>query len=174
MPIVPLNYFEPTPSTEGISYTAPSTTAKNAFVKVELPMPYSAADMEDLESFEVLLRQYKSLGAEASALTNVTAPTLGSAGAPPLADELRGKLMLVNQDNGEVVGELDQELDVEDEQRLARDPKGKPVMLNFGNVIDGYAPKVKVQTVPQEELDDWMLKGAHNVRWVTRGDKQLI
>ena len=119
--------------------------------------------MEDLESFEVLLRQYKCLGAEATALSGIDTP-LGGANAPPMADELRGRLMLINEDNGEVVGELDQSLDADDDKMLADQDRNKPVMVDFGNVVDGYAPVVKVQTVPQDELDDWMLLGAHKFR----------
>ena len=72
--------------------------------------------------------------------------------------------MLVNEENGEVVGELDQEFDVEEDKKLAQENRNKPVMLDFGDVVNGFSPSVKIQTVPQDELDDWMLKGAHNIR----------
>jgi hypothetical protein len=78
---------------------------------------------------------------------------------------MRGRLVLVNQDNGEVVGQLDESIDVETDGKVAMDGKDKPVVLDFGNEIAGYAPKVKVQTVPEDELDDWMLKSAHTLRY---------
>ena len=163
MPIIPEQELKPQPGEEGITYSVASPNVPKASLLIVLPSPTSSADMEDLESFEVLLRQYRSLGAEATALANVTVPAPGSA-PPPMGQELRGRLMLVNEENGEVVGELDQEFDVEEDNKLAQENRNKPVMLDFGNVVDGYSPSVKVQTVPQDELDDWMLKGAHNIR----------
>ena len=137
-------------------------------LRLILPSPSSSADMEDLESFELLLRQYRCLGAEETALANVSAPPRGATTTPAMAEELRGRLMLVNEDDGEVVGELDQSFDVDEDRNLAGEDRNKPVMLDFGEVVDGYSPSVKVRTVPQDELDDWMLKGAHNIRWVNR------
>ncbi len=156
MPLIPEQELKPQPSAEGITYSAESPNLSKASLLVVLPTPSSSADMEDLESFEVLLRQYKSLGPEETALANVS--------PPPLGEEPRGRFMLVNEENGEVVGELDQNFDVEEDRKLAAEDRNKPVMLNFGELVDGFSPVVKVQTVPQDELDDWMLKGAHNIR----------
>jgi spartin len=184
MPLMPQQPITPVETASGIAYGVQSSEIKTARLEITLPSPGSAADLEDLDSFEVLLRQYGSLGKDVTALRNVTAPLLGSAShapvpAPtsvisneprggantaPLPEEMRGKLVLVNEDNGEVVGELDQSIDIEDDKRIASDSKNKPVVLDFGDVMPGYAPKVKIQTVPQDELDDWMLRSAHEVR----------
>ena len=164
MPIIPEQYLKPVPGKDGITYSAASSTVSTAYLLIVLPSPGSEADMEDLESFEVLLRQYKSLGVVDTALANITAPPAGSSSAP-LAEELRGRLMLVNEDNGEIMGELNQEFDVEEDKRLAAEDRNKPVVLNFGDVVDGFSPTVKVQTVPEAELDDWMLRGAHELRY---------
>ena len=164
MPVIPEQELVPQPGGEGITYSVASPNVPKASLQIVIPSPSSSADMEDLESFEVLLRQYKSIGAEATALANVTVPPLGSASAAPMAEELRGRLMLVNEDNGEVVGEFDESFDMEEDQKLASENRDKPVMLDFGDVVEGYSPSVKVRTVPQDELDDWMLKGAHTIR----------
>lgn len=166
MPLIPQQESKPLHDTEGITYSVASPNVPNASLLIILPLPSSSTEMKDLESFEVLLRQYKSLGPEVTALANVSAPPLGSARGPPMAEELRGRLMLVNEDNGEVVGELDQEFDMDEDTKLSEENRNKPVMLDFGEIVNGYQPVVKVQTVPQDELDDWMLKGAHNIRWV--------
>ncbi|ORY32806.1 senescence-associated protein-domain-containing protein [Naematelia encephala] len=163
MPVVPLQEFTPSPDPDGIAYTVASHSVPNASLILILPKPSSAADMDDLESFEVLLRQYKSLGAEATALTGVTAPLLGTSSPQPLPEDMRGRLMLVNKDNGEVVGELDHTFDLEEHKSLAQDPKSRPVLLDFGDVVDGYSPTIKVRTIPEDELDDWMLRGAHEI-----------
>jgi hypothetical protein len=171
MPLMPEQYLNPSEDTSrGITYSLASPTITNASLQFTLPLPNSAAAMEDLDSFEVLLRQYGSLRPDDTALTNVTATPLqdgGGNGNQPLPEEMRGKVVLVNQDNGEVVGELSESIDVETDGKVALDGKDKPVILDFGNEIAGYAPKVKVQTVPEDELDDWMLKSAHTLSYVS-------
>ena len=165
MPLIPETYLIPSAASDSISYTIPSPHVPNAFLLIELPKPATAADMEDLDSFEVLLRQYKSLGAEASALSGITVPRLGAnTPSTPAPENMRGKVVLVNEDTGEVVGELDQSIDVDEDKRVAGDDKNRPVVLDFGNVVEGYAPKVQIQTVAEEDMDDWVLRGAHHIR----------
>lgn len=177
MPLMPEQYLTPAPSASasagevagkgaGVGYIIPSPHVPNASLRLTLPLPSSAADMEDLDSFEVLLRQYGSIRADETALADVSAVPMGAREDAPLPEEMRGRLVLVNQDNGEVVGQLDENIDVEADKQVANDKTNKPVVLDFGNEIAGYAPKVKVQTVPEDELDDWMLKSAHTLRSV--------
>ena len=174
IPLVPETYLVPSTTSEGITYQIPSPHVPNASLQVILPSPGSSADLEDLDSFEVLLKQYGSLAKDSSALKNVVVPPLGSVqSAPPgqgqqaLAPEnMRGKVVIMNEETGEIVGELDQDIDVEADKRLAGDDKNRPVVLDFGNVVEGYAPKVTVQRIQQEDMDDWLLKGAHHIRWV--------
>lgn len=157
MPLIPTQACTPSLNTlEGVSYTFASQTIPDAQIILTLPLPGSTAELEDLDSFEVLLRQYGNLGAEATGLEGVTAPKLN--------EEMKGKLVLVNEESGEVVGELDQTLDVVEDKKVGQGSKDKPVILDFGDVVDGYAPKVVVQTVPESEMDDWLLKGAHYLR----------
>ena len=167
MPLIPTQMLTPLQSPEGVAYTVPSPTIPNASLQLILPRPGSAADMEDLDSLEVLLKQYKSLDPEATALEGIDANSLGN-GQGVAPEDMRGRLVLINEDNGEVVGELDQQLDVQEDARVGRDAQNRPVILDFGNVIDGYAPKVKIQTVPEDEMEDWMLRGAHHLRSVDR------
>jgi hypothetical protein len=141
---------------EGVSYTFASATVPDAKVAITLPLPGSTAELEDLDSLEVLLKQYGCLGAEATALEGVTAPQLN--------DDMKGKLVLVNEETGEMVGELDQTLDVVEDKKVGMGSNNKPVILDFGDVVEGYAPKVVVQTVPENEMDDWLLKSAHYLR----------
>jgi spartin len=166
MPLMPEQYLYPSEDvSRAITYSLASPTVQNASLQLTLPLPASAADMEDLDSFEVLLRQYGALKPDDTALTNVTAKPLGTSNAP-LPEDMRGKVVLINQDNGEVVGELSESIDVETDGKVLNDNKNKPVILDFGNEIAGYAPKVKIQTVPEDELDDWMLKSAHTLSYV--------
>jgi hypothetical protein len=162
MPLLPTQLAHPSRIPDGISYAFDSQTIPEAKISVVLPLPASTADLEDLDSLEILLRQYGSLLPNSTALEGLTAPPLGSATAQK---DLRGRIVLVDEENGEVVGELDQQLDLEEDKRVAAGGNDQPVMLDFGELVDGYAPKVVVQTVPEEEMDDWILKGAHYMRW---------
>lgn len=181
MPLIPETYLVPTASSEGISYTIPSPHVPNASVQIILPSPASSADMEDLDSFEVLLKQYQSLAKDSTALSGVVVPPLGGTtvsgagigdtksaqGSTNAPEDMRGKVVLINEETGEVVGELDQTLDVEEDKKLGSGDQARPVVLDFGNVVEGYAPKVTVQTIKEEDMDDWLLRGAHNIRCAT-------
>ncbi|WVF71404.1 hypothetical protein IAT40_006208 [Kwoniella sp. CBS 6097] len=203
MPLIPTQLLRPSSDTsisstaspgagagkdkEGVAYTAESPHIPGASVLLNLPVPRSQADLEDLDSFEILLRQYGSLGAESTALANFNPASFQTASAspstsstarvpavsgsgtgtasPPLApEELRGQIVLINEDNGEVVGQFDQRIDMEEDAKLAGEDKNKPVVLDFGHLREGQdALKVKVKAVPEEDLDDWLLRGAHNI-----------
>ncbi|WWC62042.1 uncharacterized protein I303_104630 [Kwoniella dejecticola CBS 10117] len=178
MPIIPSSQMIPHQEKDGIVYQVSSTTIPNASVLFTLPLPSSQADLEDLDSLEVLLKQYGCLGKDLSALEGVTvapqqhpssyeyASTSRAGGQEEaLAPEgLRGRIVLINEDNGEVVGELDQTFDVEEDRKLMNEDKNKPVMLDFGHLREGQeALRVKVKSVPEEDLDDWLLRGAHKV-----------
>ncbi|KAJ9091198.1 hypothetical protein QFC19_009194 [Naganishia cerealis] len=84
-----------------------------------------------------------------------------------------GRFVLVDEDTGQVIGELDNRIDVEvgsgvDAGRpgvtAAGDGKsGAPVVVDFGVLDEGWAQKVTVRSVDERDMDDWMLKGAHYI-----------
>ncbi|ORX35813.1 hypothetical protein BD324DRAFT_631808 [Kockovaella imperatae] len=170
--LIPKQHLQPLPQpVEGVQYHIPSEKRKDMYLNLMLPKPSSSADLEDLESFEVLLRQYECLGEKATALDGVEAKPLGSStfsginasSSEPLPEAVRGKLLLVNEDNGEIIGEMDQEMTAEEGANIAATDKSRPVVLDFGGDIQGYSHSVKVKTFKEEDMDDWMLRGAHNL-----------
>ncbi|WVQ80814.1 hypothetical protein IAT38_002921 [Cryptococcus sp. DSM 104549] len=174
MPAIPEQLFKPQPDNDGITYAVASAHVPGASILFTLPKPTSAAAAEDLQSFETLIRQYGCLAEDATALSGVAMPSQAGGGPssvnylgsspPPAPEELRGRLVLVNEDNGEIIGEMDQRLDVEEDGKIAGGAKNQPVMLDFEQLREGQdALRVKVKTVPAEELDDWMLRGAHQI-----------
>ncbi|WWC89253.1 uncharacterized protein L201_004174 [Kwoniella dendrophila CBS 6074] len=194
MPIIPNSEMLPKYiHGEGIIYTIPSPHISNASILFNLPLPNSQADLEDLDSFEVLLRQYGCLSINQTALSNITlplqntqrqqrtsaVPSSSSTGGSQHVDnkgrgeeemlapeELRGRIVLINEDNGQVVGELEQQFDIEEDKKLLNEDKSKPVMLDFtGQLREGQqALQVKVRTIPEEDLqDDWILRGANTL-----------
>ena len=168
VPLIPNHPLVPVEQpTQGIQYSIASPNVKRATLTLTLPKPSSLADLEDLDSFEVLIRQYGCLGAEATALEGVEVmPAQGSAASgstnAPLPADMRGKLVLVNEDNGEIIGEMDQQIDVD--MAVAGADTNQPVILDFGGEIRGFDHVVKIKTVSEADMDDWLLKGAHTVR----------
>jgi hypothetical protein len=160
-----------------------------------LPVPANKDDEDDVQTFEVLLRQYgclpmqevpevKGQAAVASRSSGdlrslgITSATSSTPGAPPLPPrspvpsvtetKQQGRLVLVDSTSGEVVGEIDQAVNVEEDPALSE--KGKeqqPVIIDFGDIeYSGVAKTIEVKTVAEEDMDDWMLRGAHYLRWV--------
>lgn len=79
--------------------------------------------------------------------------------------DLRGKLLLIDEDTGEVLGEMDAgELGVDD---VTAGGKGnEPVVIDLERVDGRFVAGIKVTEVPKEEMDDWMLKSAASLSYI--------
>lgn len=92
---------------------------------------------------------------------------------------LRGKLLLIDEDTGEVLGEMETgALELEDDTHGAPGAGGKeqgPVVLDLENLQEGKViGGIKVTEVPKDEMDDWMLKGASNLSCVPLHVQPLV
>ncbi|WVQ72507.1 hypothetical protein IAR50_002063 [Cryptococcus sp. DSM 104548] len=160
--VTPGELFTPQVTKDSVTYTMASRDVPGASIAFVVPYPQTNAQLEDLESLELLLHQYKSLGAEATALAGIEPQSWAGPALAP--EELRGKLVLVNNDNGEVLGEMDQNLDMEVDKRVSKEDENLPVVLDFEQVLEGHQTlRVKVKTVPEGEQDDWLLRGASSI-----------
>jgi len=182
-----------TSASGGRTFTIPSdifSGNNNAAIMLTLPVAANKDDEDDVQTFEVLLKQYGCLPLQEvpevdgqSAVASESPgdlPALGNksalfstSGAPPLPTrslapstedtKAQGRLVLVDSASGEVVGEIDQTVKVEEDPALSE--KGKeqqPVIIDFGDIeYSGVAKTIEVKTVAEEDMDDWMLKGAH-------------
>ena len=147
-----------------------------------LPSPKDAAEREDLETFEVILAQYAVLQRE-----NTTTPLgvpLGSPGVPSPSTtgsridaeaDLKGRLVLVDEDNGQVVGLLDEHFNIREDEGMHVEGNEKyPVVVEIpadDDDDDGPSvgrsgsgtPKVKreifVHTIPVDD-SDWISQTA--------------
>lgn len=178
----------------GPEYTISDPTIPNGKIVIRIEAPRSQAEFEDLNSFESLLTQYGSINPEETGLTGIIVPVLihpptddsiaavdtneknklpptydGQMLAPPIVHstaDLRGRLVLVDEGTGAVLGELDSTpSDSKDQaaQLAATDPS-QPVLVDFGALVGSYVGhNVTVSTVPQDELDDWIFRGADKV-----------
>jgi hypothetical protein len=163
LPLIPSQQMHISRTAGEIGYSIPSNELEGASLLLRFPAPKDGVEIEEIQSLEGLLYQYGCLDRDVSALGGIP----GTEPADQPAD-MRGKLVLINEDSGQVLGEIDQSLDIEEDGKVGEDGREKqPVVLDFGAVVHGQmAGEVVVKTVPEDELDDWMLKGAHYLRFV--------
>lgn len=173
-------------------------------VQLYLPRAASQEDKEDQETFEILLKQYGCLpssqvsreikgsaaivegsgGGGGGSTVGKQPPQYSSApGSGTATPRTRtqaaegGRFVLVDEDTGQVIGELDNKIDVEVGQgvnaggapagQLGDHKQNQPVVVDFGVLDEGWAQKVTVQSIEERDMDDWMLKGAHYIRCVS-------
>jgi hypothetical protein len=179
----------------GPRYTITHPDVPNASVVLTFEAPRSGNELADMENFEALLTQYGSLHPEASGLVGVIAPVLihpptedsiaavetNEANkmpgtyhpdklAPPVLSggaDLRGKIVLVDDTTGAIIGELEESPvgSAADAAALAATDPSRPVVVDFGALVDSYVGhNVTVTTVPQDELDDWIFRSADILR----------
>lgn len=160
----PGQMFKPYVQGDKITYEMTSKDIPGASLLFSTPYPTSGSDLESLQSLESLLHQYGCLAPETTALSGIS--TARNTGQPSQTapDELRGKLVLVNEDNGEIIGEMDQQLELQEDSKIAQESKLNPVVLDFEQFREGQeALRVKVKTIPEKDLDDWLLRGANSL-----------
>lgn len=124
---------------------------------------------EDVELFHSVLVGYSSDlrgGGDAAALFPAAGPHY-----PQREENLRGRFILVNEDNGEVIGELDESIRAREDPSLGETETGHendPVVVELpeDDTLDGLRNvEVLVRTVPPEDRD-WMMRSALFARYV--------
>jgi spartin len=169
-----------------VTFTVPSTTVRNAFVEIVIPRPSTEEDQQDLETYEILLKQYgvlhippqyvnreipgSSLIESVTSASTPASPIGGkSVNAPPPIpprpgmrhSASGGRFVLVDESTGQIVGELDQQLSVEEGKQVMGNSSSEPVVVDFGQLDAGVIGKITVKTIDEADMNDWMLKGAH-------------
>ncbi|KAI0648358.1 hypothetical protein C8Q79DRAFT_571098 [Trametes meyenii] len=155
------------------------------YLTVPIPARPDAHRAETVEAFDHILAQYAEVSglsldpATRSPNSNAQSPT---AGQPD--QDLRGRLVLVDEESGEVVGELPNRVHISEDPALAKAEKGKdgepaPVLLELPpDVYDAYtgqgtsvvpyhepesdldeAKEIFVRAIPPED-QDWITKSA--------------
>ena len=160
------------------TYTFDDTTEDPPDIVITFPeAKRDSVFEEDIQIFEGILAQYADLrrsdpagsaiasAAETSrgATTAVAGP---SANSPTPPRDLRGQLVLINEDNGEVVGEFDSRIRIQEDPRLhERGHVDDPVVIEVSDERDMGALELFALAVPSEE-QDWMTKSASVIRYV--------
>lgn len=148
------------------TFSAPkSGTNDNVGFKVRLPPPADEETKEDTRTFEGILTQY--LNFSTSSVLDKGPPEyphIGPSGVleGPNAAELKGHLLLVNEDSGEVLGELDNQLTIREDESLKKDSGDVIVELPADGDLAGEG---HVSAYDHGE-SGWLLRGASYVRYI--------
>ncbi|KAH9857567.1 hypothetical protein C2E23DRAFT_899979 [Lenzites betulinus] len=175
------------------TYTFQSTTLDPAqapspiYLSVPIPSRPDAHRAETIEAFDHILAQYADFDGLPPSPVSTSQGQPGQGSLPPAPqasgqEDLRGKLVLMDEESGEIVGELPNRLHVKEDPALVRAEKGKdgepaPVLLELPpDVYDAYtgqgasivpyhdteleeAREIFVSAIPPED-QDWMTKSA--------------
>ena len=147
-------------------------TRDDAEFTVELPDQNTDENVELFHS--VLVGYVTDLRVQGEPLQSAPAPPARVVGEETAAagpeEDLRGRFVLMNEDDGEIVGTLDSSVRVNEDPSLAeRGHETDPIVVELPEGADTLEElsdvEVLVRTIPPEERD-WMLKGAVFVRHV--------
>jgi spartin len=126
---------------------------------------------EDLETFETIIAQYADFRGTLSSQPPSLAKA--SAGASDHPQDLRGHLVLINEDSGEVIGQVDtdRKFKIEEDARLGeKGRENEPVVVEIpdrhegaGSATEEDPLHIYVGMIPPGE-ENWMTKGATVVR----------
>ncbi|KAJ7272939.1 senescence-associated protein-domain-containing protein [Mycena rebaudengoi] len=177
LPIDPTRIIDVNVSESGSrKYTFLPTDADPVQLSLTVAVPNlpDAHFLEDVEVFESILAQYATLR-DASVETPPPPPPV----LPRIDDpELRGHLVLVNQDNGEVVGEFDRKFSLQEDPALSK--KGHeddPVIIELAesglSEGDARAMEMFVRAIPPDQ-HDWITRGATIISHAISGSTSLL
>ncbi|KZT29978.1 hypothetical protein NEOLEDRAFT_491252 [Neolentinus lepideus HHB14362 ss-1] len=140
----------------------------------------SKAAVPDAETFDGILGQYADNFYAADILESRSAPSTQASQAISVDrkdEDLRGHLVLVDEDNGQVLGALDTKLKVHEDPSLHERGENEPVVIEVPEDEDLDtlgAHEVFVRAIPPEE-HNWMTKGASYLsQAITAGTALLL
>lgn len=141
-------------------------------LKIAVPEDVQPYFIEDIETFEGILAQYADFQAASQTQQgSKSAETLETTKISPQGSgDLRGRLVLVNQDNGEVVGEFDDKLKVQEDPSLrAKGHEDDPVVIEIPSDAETNegSREVFARAVAADQRD-WITQSATVVRCVSQ------
>ncbi|KAJ7684493.1 hypothetical protein DFH06DRAFT_1155820 [Mycena polygramma] len=145
-------------------------------ITIAVPNYPDAHFLENVEIFETIIAQYADLRGELAHDTPDLAPNIYEKAG---AEDLRGHLVLVNQDNGEVVGEFDKKFSVQEDPTLSKKGhEGDTVVIEIpeGTDDDEYnanALEIFARAIPPDQ-QDWITKGATIISHAISGSTTLL
>jgi len=156
MPIAPNQVIRHSRANHTFIFEAPTGD-----VILHLRAPSTPSEAEDVETLEVILAQYGVLIAEDPDGKNSERD-----------GDLKGRLALVDEDNGEVVGTLGDQFKIREDASLGVKGREKdPVVIDIpdGDVVGS---EMYVYGIPYEQ-EDTLMKGAALLRYVPQLDTSV-
>jgi spartin len=143
-------------------YSLPMTSSGGGELILTLPAPNTTNQKEDVETLEVILAQYLVLQIEEDA----PPPFEGSSTDFNPDGDLKGRLILVDEDNGQVVGTLGEQFSLQEDASLRAEGSEKaPVLVEIpdeedeGSSSQGARRPIFVHTIAVDD-SDWVSKTA--------------
>lgn len=143
-------------NTYTLPLTGPGAIYGDATLTIVLPTPSVSRLQEDYETLEVIFAQYAVL----QTITPPSGPPPTSATGTPLPLEhdgdLKGRLILVDDENGQVIGELSENVQVHEDEAMKFPPRGHekdPVVVELRDEKEGGRTGVFVHPITVDESD---------------------
>ena len=143
----------------GRSYVFGTADGGTGCLLLPTPAPSEAMVLEDQNTLHGIFAQYADLTEPASSVSQ-----MGKVPDQTVSHEAaRGRLVLVDDNTGEIVGELDHKLRINEDSSLGTPGgEGAPVVIE---IADDDAQEVFARVIPPEERD-WITNSASLVRYV--------
>ena len=150
---------DPSSNTYTLPLTGPGAIYGDATLTIVLPTPSDPTLQEDYETLEVIFSQYAVL--QTVAPPSEPPPTYAAGTLLPLQydGDLKGKLVLVDDENGQVIGELSENIQVHEDEAMKSPPKGRekdPVVIEMGDEKEGGRTGMFIHPITVDESDFFM------------------
>jgi len=180
-----IHLSRPVPGQRTYTFDGTDDDPSDLVLTITSPPTADAVFLEDLETFDGILAQYADFRHPAPAVFSNSATTSLPVGSvaisppplPPLTQaslgvpggahgDLRGQLILVNEESGEMVGSVDKKLNIYEDPILhERGHENDVVIIEVPEGKDVDALEMFARAVPPEE-QDWITKSATVIRLV--------
>ena len=157
-----------TSSRDTRTYTLRPTEIDPSSITLDIPTTWHPSFLQDIETFDGILAQYTQFSHDVSEQLTPAYISQVDEKSRPLS-EYRGRLVLVNEDNGEVVGEFDKKINVHEDSTLqTRGHEKDPVVIEVpeGQTLDNNEEQPLeffARVIPPDQ-QDWMTQSATVVR----------
>ncbi|KAG1736854.1 uncharacterized protein EDB91DRAFT_1224496 [Suillus paluster] len=157
------------------SYTLSSPDGST--LRLDLPLSNVPHLLEDQDTLHGILAQYAEMrefttgNKDSKAAAAAQAPVVSPQGLSGDHEAMRGRLVLIDEDNGEIVGELDNEVKIDEDPSLCvQGRENDPVMIELPEDDTHVA---LVRAMPPED-QDWIIKSASLASNVITGTTKLL
>lgn len=138
---------------------------EDVVVKLHEPGAHEQHIQEDLDTFDSILAQYTEFQGPQ--------PRVASLSGSEKPKDLWGHVVLVDEDNGEVVGELDNKLVIQEDPTLNdKGRENEPVVIEIPEGQDGVRAAF-VRAIPPGE-QDMLMRGASLMSYAISGTTNLL